>query len=223
MGNCNFANNDYMPTSENASKFITVRQFKFIKVIGRGGFGRVWRVRNKLTDKIYAMKVMQKLKVFDKNSMICISNERKLLSKIKHPFIVNMSYAFQDRENLYLTLDYLTGGDLRYHLLQKTRFNEEQTKFIIACVILATEYLHYNNVIHRDLKPENLIFDKDGYISVTDLGVAKYFGEIQKELIDSSGTPGYMAPEVICGYPHSFTADYFSIGIILYEIIKGKV
>ncbi len=95
-------------------------------------------------------------------------------------------------------------------------------EFIIACLITALEFLHFNLIIHRDLKPENLIFDKDGYIHIGDLGISKLL-EKSKEYVDTSGTPGYMAPEAINNLQHSFASDYFSLGIILYELIMGKV
>ena len=126
-------------------------------------------------------------------------------------------------------MDYYSGGDLRYHYIQKVKFNEEQSskfnsiklEFIIACLILALEYLHTNFVIHRDLKPENIIFDKDGFVYLTDLGVSKIVEE--SKMIDSSGTPGYMSPETINNQDQSFTSDYFSLGVISHELMLCKV
>ena len=103
-----------------------------------------------------------------------------------------MVYAFQDTENLYLVMDYVNGGDLRYHLGNRRKFTEAETKFLVACIITALQYLHLNNVIHRDLKPENLVFDKEGYLKLTDLGVSKHYKP--NNASDTSGTPGYMAP-----------------------------
>jgi len=98
----------------------------------------------------------------------------KLLSQLKHPFIVNMAYAFQEREHLYLATDYMVGGDLRYHMnLRKKKFTERQAQFIIACVILALEYLHNNGVIHRDVRPENILIDGKGYCKIADFGLAR--------------------------------------------------
>lgn len=140
-----------------------------------------------------------------------------------------MHYAFQDRDNLYIVMDYLSGGDLRYHICQnKKKFSESQTskfhnlEFFIACLILALEYLHYNNIMHRDIKPENLVFDKDGYLYLTDMGIAKLCRP-DKTVIDSSGTPGYMSPEVISNNHHDHTTDYFAVGVIAYEFMFSKV
>lgn len=167
------------------------------------------------------MKEMSKVKIYEKSSIPSIKNERVLLSVIKHPFIINMHFAFQTKDYLYIALDYLSGGDLRYNLCKYKKFNEDQTRFILSCLILALEYLHYNNVIHRDIKPENMVFDNKGYVYLTDMGIAKLYNP-DKELIDSSGTPGYMAPEVITNQNHMFGCDYYAIGVILYELMMGK-
>lgn len=132
-----------------------------------------------------------------------------------------MQFAFQDYQNLYIGLDLLTGGDLRYHISRNNSFNEEQAKFIIACVILALDYIHSNNILHRDLKPENLVLDSKGYIKLTDFGIAKYY--YKDNSTETSGTPGYMAPEVMCGYNHTHAVDYFALGVMSYELMLGKV
>ena len=144
-------------------ELINKNSFELLSIIGKGGFGKVWKVYHKKSKKLYAMKLMSKQKIIDKKSAQSVKNERNFLSKIFHPFIINMHYAFQDSNNLYLVMDYLTGGDLRYHLCLYNEFNEIECKFFAACILLALEYIHDNNVIHRDLKPENLVFDKEGY------------------------------------------------------------
>lgn len=166
------------------------------------------------------MKEMLKAKIIQKKSVDSVMNEVSLLTKLKHPFLVNMSYAFQDRENLYLVMDYLNGGDLRYHIGKCRRFSESQCKFFIACIIVALEYLHSNNIIHRDIKPENLVLDDRGYVRLTDLGVSRKVREDNAN--DTSGTPGYMAPEVIRRRNHSFPADFFAIGVMVYEFMLGR-
>ena len=169
------------------------------------------------------MKEMSKTKIIDKHSEHLILTERKLLSKIKHPFIVNIHYSFQDKDNLYLIIDFLQGGDLRYHLCKEKQFTEEQTKFIIANIILGLEYIHFNRIIHRDIKPENIVMDSKGYVKITDFGIAKLLpNNIQSFSNDSSGTPGYMAPEALCNQNQSFVEDFFALGVICYEMITGN-
>ena len=199
---------------------INKNMFEFNYIIGRGGFGKVWRVSYKKTKEIFALKEMSKRKIIDKKSEKSINNERIFLSKLHHSFLVNMHFAFQDQDNLYLVIDILNGGDLRYHCSRYRKFSEEQTRFFIACMVHTLDYIHQNNVIHRDIKPENLVLDDKGYLHITDFGIAKENCEDNSN--ETSGTPGYMAPEVMLGLGHSFSVDFFAIGIIGYEFMLGK-
>ena len=133
-----------------------------------------------------------------------------------------MQYAFQDYNNLYLVLDLLTGGDLRYQIGHHHRqfFSEQQTKFFISCIVEALIYIHSKNIIHRDIKPENLVFDDKGYLHITDFGIAKFKSKNNKN--ETSGTPGYMAPEVMKGMNHTGSVDYFAVGVITYELMMGQ-
>ena len=166
---------------------------------------------------------MSKLKIISQKSEDNIKTEKKILSKINHPFIVNMFFSFQDNDNLYLIMDLLSGGDLRYHINhRKTNyFNEIQTKFFISNIIIALEYIHNQKIIHRDIKPENLLLDKNGYIHLTDFGIALINDKNNSSLKETSGTEGYMAPEVILRQGHSYPADFFAIGVIGYELMLG--
>ena len=193
--------------------------FKFLYVIGKGGFGRVWKIQSKKTKTKYALKEMSKVRIIDKKSEKSINTEREFLSKLNHPFIVNMHYAFQDKDNLYLVMDLLNGGDLRFHISRYRKFSEEQTRFFIANMIYALEYIHENNVIHRDIKPENLVLEDKGYCRITDFGIAKE--NMPDNSSETSGTPGYMAPEVMKSRNHSFPVDFFAIGVIGYEFMTG--
>jgi serine/threonine protein kinase len=199
---------------------ITKSSFEFIGIIGRGGFGKVWRVLYKKTKQIYAMKKMSKCKIIDKRSERSVKAERDLLSIMNHPFIINMHFSFQDAEYLYIAMDLLTGGDLRYQIFKQKIFFEDQTKFFISCIILSLEYIHTNNILHRDLKPENLVFDSKGYLKLTDFGIAKIYRKENNK--DTSGTPGYMAPEVMNAQNHTIAVDYFALGVIGYELMMRK-
>lgn len=220
MGNCNFRSDsaetnvskDYLALSSSA--------FKIHYAIGKGGFGKVWKVEHKKSKEFFALKEMEKIRIINKRSVQSVMNERRLLALLHHPFIVNMHYAYQDREKLYLTMDYLPGGDLRYHIGKQKRFSESQTKFFISCIICSLEYIHENAIIHRDIKPENLVLDSKGFAHLTDFGIARIWQPENKH--ETSGTPGYMAPEVICRLNHTATADYFALGVIAYEFMLGK-
>ena len=170
------------------------------------------------------MKIMSKVKIIKKNSVKNINNEKKFLSMLNNPFLVNMICSFQDNENLYLVMDLLLGGDMRYHINKKAVYNrkndENQLKFIAGCVLVGLNYIHEKQIIHKDIKPENLVFDSRGYIHITDFGISKiYHPDNGKE---NSGTPGYMAPEVLFNKDHNFSVDYFSLGVILYELLMGR-
>ena len=200
---------------------VNKNHFEFLYIIGRGGFGRVWKVKLKTTNDYFACKVMSKSKIISRHSQDNIVSEKKILSKIHHPFIVNMYFSFQDFENLYLLMDFLSGGDLRYHISHKKPcvFNEIQTKFFISNIIIALEYIHNQKIIHRDIKPENLVMDLNGYIRLTDFGIAIINNKDNSK--ESSGTAGYMAPEVMLQQGHSYPADFFALGVIGYEFMIG--
>ena len=191
-------------------------------MIGRGGFGKVWKVIEKKTKLFYAIKEMSKVKILDKKSERSVLFERQVLSRIRNCFIVNLIYSFQDSENLYLVMDFLKGGDLRYHICKNRNITEDQTKFFLACLTLGLEYIHSHSLIHRDIKPENLLMDSRGYLRITDFGISSIYKKNKKNAYDTSGTPGYMAPEVITGNNHCKVVDYFAMGIIGFELMMGE-
>ena len=204
---------------QNAGK-ISKSNFKYLEIIGRGGFSQVWKVLYLKYNKIYAMKKMYKVEIIDKKCEKDILIELSLLSRIHHPFIVNIHFAFQDSDYLYLICDHFPQGDLRYQLIHNKIYTERQVKFIISNILLSLEYIHINNIIHRDIKPENILIDEKGYIAITDFGIARFKKEENSN--EKSGTPGYMAPEVLFAKNHGFSVDFFALGIISYELIFGK-
>ena len=233
MGNCDCNIKDF---DLNDASHITLNDFHLLYPIGRGGFGRVWKVRlkrpfnenalnvrlQKNKSRIFAMKEMSKAKIYLKKSMKSIANERKFLEKFNYNLLCNMYYAFQDEETLYIIMDYLSGGDLRYMICCRNYFTEEEVKFISACITLNLMYIHDKNIIHRDLKPENLVFGSDGYLHLTDFGIALEYHRGNIGVRSASGTPGYMAPESINNKPQDFSADYFALGVIIYELLLGE-
>ena len=170
------------------------------------------------------MKIMSKTKIIKKNSVKNVNNEKKFLSILHHPFLVNMICSFQDNDNLYLVMELLLGGDLRYHINKKIVYNrkkdENQLKFIAGCTLMGLNYIHENKIIHKDIKPENLVYDSNGYIHITDFGISKFYHPDNGK--ENSGTPGYMAPEVLFNKDHDYSVDFFSLGVILYELLMGK-
>ena len=163
---------------------------------------------------------MNKAKIVGKKSIQSILNERELLAQLKHPFIINMHYAFQDKVHLYIVTDLIEGGDLRYHMRKRKNFTEKESQFLVAWVVAGLEYMHTNGCLHRDIKPENLLMGEDGYIRITDMGISKM--RTPDNASDTSGTPGYMAPEIMCRQNHDVAADFYALGIISYELMIGK-
>ena len=167
------------------------------------------------------MKEMSKVKIYLKKSLSYILSERIILSKLHYSLIANLNFSFQDKEFLYLILDYLPGGDLRYYMTTKMVFNESQIKFMIANLLLSLRYIHSNNILHRDIKPSNLVFDDKGYLHLTDFSISHKI-RAGKPILSKSGTPGYISPEVLLNKPQNFCSDFFSVGVICYELLMGK-
>ena len=204
----------------------SLKLFKKVKHIGRGGFGHVWKVLFSKGDYYLAMKQLSKIEILKKHFIANIFSERDILNIIYNVHIVNLYATFQDENYLYMIMDYLEGGDLRKRMKEKT-FNLKEIKFIAACIIIGLEYIHKKGIIHRDIKPENLIFDDKGYLRISDFGIAIRNDKINiiEKNNDKSGTPGYMAPERIINnidISYSYSSDYFSLGVILYELIVLK-
>ncbi len=200
--------------------------FKKNKYLGRGGFGHVWKVSFVKGDCFLAMKQLSKSELYKKNFISNIFEERDILNYLYNIHIVNLYTTFQDENYLYLIMDYLEGGDLRKHMKEK-KFSIKHIKFIAACIIIGLEYIHRKGIIHRDIKPENLIFDEKGYLRISDFGIAIRNDKISEKdkFSDKSGTPGYMAPERIIvdkNINYNYSSDYFSLGVILYELIMLK-
>ncbi|CAI2366352.1 unnamed protein product [Moneuplotes crassus] len=214
MGGCNFR------SDASAVGNISIGDFKLKHRIGKGGFGEVWKCVRKGTKKQFALKMMNKAKIVKKNSVNSTLNERELLAQLKHPFIINMHYAFQDKVHLYIVTDLIEGGDFRYHMRSRKTFTESESKFLIACVVAGLEYMHTNGCLHRDIKPENLLMGEDGYIRITDMGISRM--RSKDNASDTSGTPGYMAPEIMCRQNHDVAVDFYALGIIAYELMIGK-
>uniref|UniRef100_A0A8C1M855 non-specific serine/threonine protein kinase n=1 Tax=Cyprinus carpio TaxID=7962 RepID=A0A8C1M855_CYPCA len=201
------------------------RQFELCKVLGQGSFGKVFLVR-KITGpdagQLYAMKVLKKatLKVRDR---VRTKMERDILVEVNHPFIVKLHYAFQTEGKLYLILDFLRGGDLFTRLSKEVMFTEEDVKFYLAELALALDHLHGLGIIYRDLKPENILLDNDGHIKLTDFGLSKESADHENKAYSFCGTVEYMAPEVVNRRGHTHSADWWSYGVLMFEMLTGTL
>lgn len=195
--------------------------FEILKLVGQGAFGKVFQVRKKGTSEIYAMKVMRKDKILEKNHSEYMKAERDILTKVDHPFVVQLRYSFQTKYRLYLVLDFVNGGHLFFQLYKQGLFREELARIYTAEIISAVAHLHANGIMHRDLKPENILLDAEGHAMLTDFGLAKEFRENTRSN-SMCGTLEYMAPEIIQGQGHDKAADWWSVGILLFEMLTGK-
>ncbi|XP_071728972.1 probable serine/threonine protein kinase IRE [Rutidosis leptorrhynchoides] len=226
----------------------SIEDFEIIKPISRGAFGRVFLAKKRATGDVFAIKVLKKADMIRKNAVESILAERDILISVRNPFVVRFFYSFTCKENLYLVMEFLNGGDLFSMLRNLGSLEEDMARVYIAELVLALEYLHSLNIIHRDLKPDNLLIGPHGHIKLSDFGLSKV-GLINstEDLSGTSdsrspiymenevttgpnehrekhsvvGTPDYLAPEILLGVGHGATADWWSVGVILFELLVG--
>ncbi|CAJ2510182.1 Uu.00g060820.m01.CDS01 [Anthostomella pinea] len=192
--------------------------FDLLRTLGTGSFGRVHLVQSKHNQRYYAVKVLKKAQVVKMKQVEHTNDERRMLGEVKHPFLITLWGTFQDSRNLYMVMDFVEGGEL-FSLLRKSgRFPNPVAKFYAAEVTLALEYLHSKDIIYRDLKPENLLLDRHGHLKITDFGFAK---RVPDKTWTLCGTPDYLAPEVVSNKGYNKSVDWWSLGILIYEMLCG--
>lgn len=202
---------------------LSVNDFDFLRMIGKGTFGRVFQVRKKDTKRIYAMKVLSKREIVAKKEIAHTIGERKILQRSSDsPFLLGLKFSFQTEQDLYLIMDYKSGGELFHHLQKEGRFTEDRARFYTAEIVLAFEHLHKFDIVYRDLKPENILLDATGHIVLCDFGLSK--PDLPSDALTNTfcGTTEYLAPEVLLddnGY--SKIVDFWSLGVLLFEMCCG--
>ncbi|NWT92208.1 ST32B kinase, partial [Urocynchramus pylzowi] len=199
--------------------------FQILRAIGKGSFGKVCIVQKRDTKKMYAMKYMNKQKCIERDEVRNVFRELQIMQGLEHPFLVNLWYSFQDEEDMFMVVDLLLGGDLRYHLQQNVHFNEGTVKLYICELALSLDYLQRYHIIHRDIKPDNILLDEHGHVHITDFNVATIVKGSEKAS-SMAGTKPYMAPEVFQAFMdggpgYSYPVDWWSLGITAYELLRG--
>ncbi len=209
---------DYKP---NKLKSLSIDDFDLLKVIGKGSFGKVMQVKKKNTQQIYALKIIRKSHIVSRSEVTHTLAERNVLTKINNPFIVPMKFTFQSPEKLYLVLAFTNGGELFHHLQREGKFDLNRSRFYIAELLIALECLHHYDIIYRDLKPENILLDYTGHIALCDFGLCKLDMKDGDTTSTFCGTPEYLAPELLMSQPYTKVVDWWTLGILLYEMLTG--
>ncbi|KAI0030081.1 Pkinase-domain-containing protein [Vararia minispora EC-137] len=205
-----------------SSQALTIDAFDLLKVIGKGSFGKVMQVRKKDTQRVYALKTIRKANIASRPGEIThILAERTVLALVNNPFIVPLKFSFQNPDKLYLVMSFVNGGELFYHLQREGKFDEHRSRFYAAELLCALEHLHIFNVVYRDLKPENILLDYTGHIALCDFGLCKLNMSETDKTNTFCGTPEYIAPELLESQGYTKTVDWWTLGVLLYEMMTG--
>ncbi|CAE8603290.1 unnamed protein product [Polarella glacialis] len=200
---------------------VNLADFEMARTLGCGSFGRVKYAKYKQDGKFYAVKFMKKHEIIKLKQVDHINNEKRLMAQISYPFVVNMMGYAKDDHFVYIVMESINGGELFTHLRRARKFSDDQSKFYTLQVGAAFAHIHGKNIIHRDLKPENILLSPNGYSKLTDFGFAKII-EPGTRTYTLCGTPEYIAPEVLLNKGHGKPVDWWTLGILAYEMICGQ-
>uniref|UniRef100_H0W5D4 protein kinase C n=1 Tax=Cavia porcellus TaxID=10141 RepID=H0W5D4_CAVPO len=196
-----------------------LKDFDFLRVLGRGSYGKVLLAQHKTTDHLYAMKVVRK----DDENLSRLQVEKQILEKsLNHPYLVGLHSCIETPTKFFFILDYISGGDLTYHLQKFGIFPEAHVRFYSGEISLAIKFLHEHEILHRDLKLENLLLDADGHIKVTDFNLCKAGLKAGEKTNSFCGTLSYLAPEIIRGESYGFSVDWWNLGTVMFEMMVGE-
>ncbi|XP_063922265.1 putative protein kinase C delta type homolog isoform X4 [Zophobas morio] len=200
-----------------------VEDFTFLKVLGKGSFGKVLLAELKNTEYYYAIKCLKKDVVLEDDDVECTLIERKVLAlATKHPYLCHLLCTFQTESHLFFVMEYLNGGDLMFHIQKEGRFPEVRARFYGAEIVSGLKFLHNKGIVYRDLKLDNILLDFDGHVRIADFGMCKLQIFLDRMADTFCGTPDYMAPEIIKGQHYNQCVDWWSFGVLLYEMLIGQ-
>lgn len=190
-------------------------------MIGKGFYSKVFLVTKIDTGHPYAMKVIKKTELKDEEHKRRAMVEKMIMQECDSPFIVKLHYTFQTATKLYFILDFVNGGELYTKMLKKVKLGEKLTRFYACEILLALKCLHKNGVLYRDLKPRNILLDSEGHIKLVDFGLSKITSKDHEQKKIVCGTPHYVSPEMLKGKDHTIMMDYWSLGVVIYEMLHG--
>ncbi|PAA54572.1 hypothetical protein BOX15_Mlig033704g2 [Macrostomum lignano] len=202
---------------------VSLSDFEMLKVLGMGTFGKVVLCREKASSNLFAIKILKKSVLIEKDEVIHTMTENRVLQTCRHPFLTQLKYSFQTEDRLCFVMEYVNGGELYFHLLHDRVFSEERTRFYAAEIVTAIGYLHDMNIVYRDLKLENLLLDEMGHIRIADFGLCKeemQYGVMTKTFC---GTPEYLAPEILDENDYGRSVDWWGLGVVSYEMMCGRL
>lgn len=195
--------------------------FNRVATLGVGGFGRVDLVQHRTTKETYALKALKKQHVVDTKQQEHVVSEASIMKTCRSPFVVRLYKTYKDKKFVFMLLEVCLGGELWTKLRDMQQFDDHTAVFVIGCVVEGLQYLHSKGIVYRDLKPENLLLDDRGYVKIVDFGFSKRIGFRQKTWT-FCGTPEYVSPEIILNKGHDLSADYWSLGILIFELLTGN-